>query len=134
MVQQSVFAKKQDSQLPNFALLSSDVNALARRVRVLEERYSDVRQKFQLTDQSALQFSKKQVDDARFLNAELSEMKQEIHSIKDTFELFTKELQLLAKREDVAVLQKYLELWSPVKFVTQDEIEGIVERVIARRK
>ena len=45
-----------------------------------------------------------------------------------------KELQTAAKRDEVKVLEKYINLWNPVKFVTQNEVEQIVKEMLEREK
>jgi hypothetical protein len=45
-------------------------------------------------------------------------------------ELIIKELKLSAKKEDVALLQRYIELWDPVDFATHNEIDKVIQEKI----
>ena len=39
-----------------------------------------------------------------------------------------------AKRDEVKVHEKYINLWNPVKFVTQNEVESIVKEILGKNK
>ena len=47
---------------------------------------------------------------------------------------FISELKNAAKRDEVKVLEKYINIWNPVKFVTQNEVESIVKDMLNRHK
>jgi hypothetical protein len=48
--------------------------------------------------------------------------------------MIIKELRMSAKKEEVDGLKKYVELWEPVKFVTQNQVEKIVEEKVEEIK
>lgn len=97
---------------------------------MLEERYSTLINKNQLTDQNMLANHKKLQTEIKSINMELTEMKSEIAHIKETNTLIIQDLRECARREDVEVLEKYLKLWEPVRFVTQNQVENIVMDII----
>ena len=38
-----------------------------------------------------------------------------------------KELELFARKEDVKFLEKYINLWNPMKFVTEQDVKNLLE-------
>ena len=60
----------------------------------------------------------------------ITEIKKEINELKDNMLRLVKELETFAKRENVDILRKYIDLWSPVNFVTKNEVEDIVRETI----
>ena len=60
------------------------------------------------------------------LNLELTEVKKEINEIKDRLLSVIKEVQGFAKKEEVEMLKKYIELWNPVRFVSKNDVDDIV--------
>ena len=58
------------------------------------------------------------------------ETRHEMDDIKGKIMLIIKELQMLARSEDVDVLRKYLDMWQPVNFVTQNEVEKMVRDAV----
>jgi len=113
---------------------SGEVGMLSRRLRVLEEQYTNIRRKVQVTDQNMLSYHKKNISENKALTMELNEIRHMIDEIQNNILLIIKELKLCAKKEDVNVLQRYINMWEPVNFVTRKEVEKIVEDVISERK
>lgn len=112
----------------------AEVNMVGRRLRVMEEQYNNLRRKIQVTDQNMLSYNKKNITEIRTVNMEMSELRRTIEDIQNNILLIIKELRLCAKKEEVNVLQKYINMWEPVNFVTRQEVERIVEEALHRRE
>jgi len=110
--------------------LSSSINDISRRLRILEERYVNLRRKTQVTDQNMISSNRQEFDEIRAVNAEISELRREVHEMKDKIQIFIKELQMCANKEDVKIVERFINLWEPINFVTQNEAERIVKNVI----
>lgn len=96
---------------------------LSRRVRVLEERYQSLRKNIQVNEQNMIQINKKLMTEVKSINEELSEQKKVMGELKSDIMMIITELKEKAGKEDVQVIENYLKLWQPVKFVTRDEME-----------
>ncbi|HIH42039.1 TPA: hypothetical protein HA246_00150 [Candidatus Woesearchaeota archaeon] len=101
-----------------------------RRLIVLEERYSEIRKKLQVAEQNMLSDFKRLHTEVKTSNSEVMETRHEMDDIKGKIMLIIKELQMLARSEDVDVLRKYLDMWQPVNFVTQNEVEKMVRDAV----
>ena len=66
------------------------------------------------------------------INSDIMEIKKEVHETKDKLILVIRELQTVARREDVKVLEKYINLWNPIKFVSQNEVEQIINEILEK--
>ena len=49
-------------------------------------------------------------------------------------DLIIKELKLTAGKEEVLILKKYIDLWNPMNFATQRDVERLVEEKISQLK
>lgn len=128
------FAKKQvPEQSHGVQDLNDKIGSLTARLRIMEERSSNTRRKIQLIEQDILSERKKSVQEFQATIKDMTEIKKEIDLLKSKLVLVIKELKLSAKREDVLVLQKYLNLWEPVHFVTQNEVEKMVARAVEEK-
>lgn len=107
---------------------------LSRRMRVLEEQYTNVRKSMQLSEQNVIKVGKDVKSELAMLNSEISELKAEINELKDELKLIVTELKETAKKDDVQVLEKYINLWEPVKFCTQKDVEQILRRVLQQNQ
>jgi len=103
-----------------------DILLLTTRLRVAEERYTDLRRKLQLVEQNMLAHHKKSVSDSKRFQGEMLEMKRTLRAVEDKLVLVIKELQLTARKEDVDVMTRYVELWNPVRFASLDQVEKVV--------
>ncbi|MBD3313965.1 hypothetical protein GF345_05980 [Candidatus Woesearchaeota archaeon] len=123
---------KHEADVPVTAMsdLSNQINNLSRRLRILEERYTNLRKNTQLTDQNLLKFNKDFHREASSLNSDLTDARREFSDLKDKVRLIVKELMECAKTEEVKILEKYINMWDPVKFVQRNEVDRIVEEKI----
>ncbi|MDO8660886.1 MAG: hypothetical protein Q7K43_03285 [Candidatus Woesearchaeota archaeon] len=105
----------------------NDVNAIATRLRMNEERYSELRKKVVLLEQNMLSSQKKFFGELKLVLSDITDLKRGTALMQDRMLSLLKELNLLARKEDVDVLKKYLDYWEPVKFVTAEHVERIIE-------
>ena len=119
MDQQPQQASKDKKPTPegNFKALSSKVNDTEARLRVLEERYGNIRKKTQLTDQNMLEFEKEFGREIKVVMQDITEVKKKISLALEKLQQMGSELEKTATRYDVKTLEKYLDLWQPVEFV-----------------
>ena len=111
-----------------------DINNLSRRLRILEESFTNLRRALQVTEQNMLGKNKLFTTEIKTITSDISDIKKEIAEIKEKILDIVKELQTSAKRDEVKVLEKYINIWNPVKFVTQKEVEQIVKEFMEREK
>jgi len=105
-----------------------------RGIRALEERYSNIVRRVQINEQSVLSSNKKSHSEFVAINSEIADMKKQLDALGEKIALMAREFQTLARKEDVDVLKKYLNLWEPVNFVTQAEVDRIVKRVLDEQR
>jgi len=119
---------------PSVGFLTDEVTNLSTRLRVLEERSTNIKKKQELIEQNMLSHRKRYAEEIDLLKDEMDEVKRTIAEIENRIIMLIKELRMSAKKEDVDSLMKYIELWEPVKFVTQNQVENIVREIIEEEK
>ncbi len=119
-----MFPAKQEH---SHAELHQYVNDVSSRLKVIEDRQQNLRRKNQLTEQNMLNMSKKLSVDIKALSEELHETKKELDEILEKLLLFMKEVDKCAKKEDVRMLEKYLEFWNPINFLTREDAEKLLQ-------
>jgi uncharacterized NAD(P)/FAD-binding protein YdhS len=107
--------------------LAGELNNISRRLMVIEERYTNTRKKMQVTDQNMLNNNKKLMTEIQTSHAEMDEVKKQVADIVEKMKIIVRELKECAKRQDVDVLQKYINLWEPIKFVTRDNVTKMIQ-------
>ena len=114
-------APKKQAQAPPGP--SKEFLELTARLRMIEARYNELNNKIELIEQNMLIKNKKITKEVRSLKEDLGKFKEEITEIKDNITMMINEIKLLARREDVEVLKKYLEYWKPANFITRKQLD-----------
>ena len=99
--------------------IMNDVNSLSRRLRLVEEGSSNIRNMLQITEENVISKNRTLDTEVKTLTSDINDIRKEIHDMKDKIFMIMRELQTAAKKEDVKLLEKYVNLWNPVKFVTR---------------
>lgn len=104
------------------------VSNAMRRLRMIENRYDNMRRKLQFLEQNMLEQHKKLNTELKTTNMDVVEIKRGFLELQNRMRMLIKEVQLRADKEDVEVIKKYLDFWEPVKFVTREQVEEILDR------
>src|SRR3989344_3684429 len=128
------FGHQQQPEAPDMSGMTEDVNTLSRRLRLLEEGFTNLRRFFQVTEENMIAKNKHVSAEIKTLTSDINEIRKEIQELKDKLLLVIRELQTVARKEEVKVLEKYINLWNPIKFVTQNEIEQIINEVLEKKQ
>lgn len=68
------------------------------------------------------------------MNDDFLELRHQQEGVVQKMDLIVKELRKTAGMEEVMTMKKYLELWSPLNFVTQRDVERVVESKLVQSK
>lgn len=109
------------------APISQEMESTISRLRVLEERYTNLQAEVRVTEENMIHRHKKVNSEIKTITTEMKELKKEIHELKDKILVIIKELQGFGRKEDFKVLQRYVEMWEPLNFVTHKEVQEIVD-------
>lgn len=126
----SLFGKHETTASLNVADISNQINNLSRRLKMIEERYTGMRNKAQLTDQNMLEFNKEVNRNLKVTSSEMLDLRKDFNDLKEKTKLIVKELKDTAKSEDVKLIEKYVNLWEPINFATKNDVKRIVEEKI----
>lgn len=123
----SFFSKsKPQAPDPRLVQMATDMNDLARRLRLMEERYHNFRKKNQVTEQDMLGVHKTLNREIKTVSSDVAEIRKEVMGLEENMGMVLTELSRCAKREDLLMLQKYIDLWEPVHFVTEQGVKRII--------
>lgn len=103
--------------------ISSMISDLDRRLRILEERYGNLRKKIQLTDQNMIESERSFGKELRGFGSEMLELKRSIVDFDEKVVIFGSEMDSVAQKTDLKIIEKYLAMWNPGMFVTRKELK-----------
>ena len=125
---------KSPQQPQDFSDVTDDMNTLSRRLRLLEEGFANLRRFFQITEENIIAKNKHYSAEIKTIASDIMEIRKEMQELRDKLSLVIRELQTVARREEVKVLEKYINLWNPIRFVSHNEVESIVNEVLGKKK
>ena len=76
------------------------------RVRILESKYNIMRERLLLINQNMIDEYKKLNEDIKIIEDELKEL----------------------KKDSLKVLEKYINMWNPLNFVTEEDVLNIIKQ------
>ncbi len=107
--------------------LAAELASINRRIRVIEEQLSTIRSHIDMLDSSLIEKHKSNIDDIRDTQASIREIKAEIKENKELFERIANKLTDFASKENVKVLERYINFWNPLHYVTKQEVEDLIK-------
>ncbi len=128
------FAQKKAPGLEQAQIkLGEQVSDTARRLRLLEESIEVLRAHLNLIDSSLIEKHKEAIKGIRGLEDSMRSLRAEIDQLKDISVRMIKRMEAFAPKEDVKVLERYVSLWQPLKYVTRSEVEAIVKSILKQK-
>ena len=112
-------------QTDDLAYVINDLNA---RIRLLEGKYNLFGERLLIVNKNMIEEYKKTLNKQKALEEEIKELKMSIELFKDVIKKMESSLKTFAKKEDLKVLEKYIELWNPVRIVTEEDVVRIISR------
>jgi len=114
--------------------ISSVLSDIINRIRALESKYNLLGERILIINQNMISQYKKSLPEVKAINSDIKEIKTELFKLKEVIRDLTKEMQFFATKEDIKVLEKYINLWNPMKFVTEEELDNILEEKIKNKR
>src|SRR3989344_8887061 len=90
------------------------LNDIVGRLRLLENKYSLYGERLLIVNKNTIEEFRKLSREMKQLQQDIKEIREEIEKIKETSKNIVRELQSFAKKENVKVLEKYINLWNPI--------------------
>lgn len=126
--------KQQPHQDPESLALSRQVADLLSRLRLLEGRYANLRREHQLTSHNMIEHHQNLSKQQRKLADQLLDLKRNVRDLKEQLDTMTGQLADAATHHDLRVLERYLDFWQPMDFLTRAEAEKMLAERVAEQK
>ncbi|MFH1455887.1 MAG: hypothetical protein ABIF40_02970 [archaeon] len=100
---------------------------LNNRVRILESKQTLFTERMLNINQNMIEQYKQITKEIKANREEIKDGKKDIFELQNVIQHLTEEASEFAKRDSVKVLEKYINLWNPLNFVTEEEVKQIVQ-------
>jgi hypothetical protein len=98
--------------------------------KALESKINGLRREFDLVKNNSTRSGQDSKQSIQNINTELTDLQHKVSKMDEKLDLIVAELKKTAGNEELEVLKKYIEFWNPMEFVTQKDIDRILNRKI----
>lgn len=96
-------------------------------MKLAEDRYRNLQKRSQLTEDALLQFEKELRAQLRVVTQQVSGMRKKLMEISTTVDAMQGELKHVVQRHELKAIERYVDLWQPVDFITRDEAKRMMK-------
>ena len=104
------------------------LNDVATRLKVLEERYSMIRKKTQFAEHNIINLEKETSQELRLINDDILDVKKDLKEVREKLSLLVDEIEHFTPLNDFRPIAKYVEFWNPMDFVTRKEVNDFLRK------
>jgi hypothetical protein len=101
----------------------STPNEVAARLKILEERYANLSRREQITEQNLIAFEKDMRADIKAVQERLIETRRHVAEVKEHLDTLKGQVADSADKNELRVLEAYLNMIQPMQFVTRAELK-----------
>ena len=104
------------------------------RVRSLEGKYNLLRDRALIINQNMIDQYQRTNSEMKSLEEDIKEVKHSVFQIKETLKHLVREIENFARKDEMNVLERYINLWNPLNFVTEAEVKRLIEESKKKKK
>lgn len=79
-----------------------------------------------MVNQNMIEEYKRLLSELKLVHEDTREVRQELFITQDAIRNIIKEMEHFAKKEQIKVLEKYIDLLNPMRFATTEEVEKLI--------
>ncbi len=111
----------------NTNALAAMLSDFTTRVNDLEERIKLVHDRVSILDQTLLRQNDRLIKEVKSMKDDITELKNKIDKFDEVTEHIVSESEEFARKEELAVFEKFMKLWEPMKFATLDDVREMIQ-------
>jgi hypothetical protein len=122
----SIFGDSKDENNEAFTKIDTHSKAIltvTQRQKDLESKIDLLGEKIELLDHNSISNIKKINSDIKSLRTDMRDLTQDLEELKSFNSKVKKQLGLMTTKDEVKKLEKYIDLWNPMTFVTREELK-----------
>jgi predicted RNase H-like nuclease (RuvC/YqgF family) len=122
----SIFGDSKDENSEAFTKIDTHSKAIlivTQRQKDLESKLDLVSEKIELLDHNSISNIKKINSDIKSLRTDMRDLTTNLEELKSFNSKVKKQLSLMTTKDEVKKLEKYIDLWNPMTFVTRQELK-----------
>lgn len=110
------------------------LNELNIKIRDLEERQKMLKDRVLLIGKNLVEVKESIEESLAELKKNVELFRQEIFKLKDSMSLLSEETESLARKSELEILQRQIKMFEPLNYARIEDIEGIMEEMLKKKK
>ena len=98
------------------------------RLRINEARLANIRERLTVTDNNMVEEFRRMSEQIKELDAELKQIKNESFRLREALKDVIKEMSSFASSQELKVLERYINTWNPLNFMTEKEVLSLIKK------
>lgn len=112
---------------------SNFLNDLNLKISTIEEKNKFLKERMLVLSNSFLKQEKRANQEILLIKEDIRELEEQIEKIKEAVQHLIRESEYFARKEELKVLERYMKIWEPLKFVKKEEVEEMINNKIKSR-
>lgn len=108
------------------------LSSFSTKIKSLEEKQESLREKTLLLGQSFLKQEETLREEVAILKDEIKELRSDLERVKERVENILQEMGNFARKEELKLVEKYMKIWEPLKFVKADEVKKMISDALEK--
>lgn len=110
------------------SMIINRLNDVNTRLKLVEQRVNQNKERLRVFDDQIIE-NKKDVNRlVEEINNNIMDLRKSIKNMDDTIQHIIKELELTAKKQDINVIEKYVDMMDPTRYVTKEELKEMLKK------
>lgn len=118
-----------ETDVNTVSALLTDFNT---KINDIEERHNLLKEKVLILGQSFLKEQERNNKEIGLIKEELRETRTNIEKIKEGLQHIINESAGFARKEELKIIERYMKLWEPLKFVKEEEVRSIINEELSK--
>jgi hypothetical protein len=104
------------------------------KISDLESKHELLRERVITLGDSFIKNRERLKKEINFVKDELREIKNSLHELDEKVSQIINETENFARKEELRLLERYMKLWEPLKFVKAEEVKEMIDDAIKNLK
>ncbi len=107
---------------------------IVKRIKYIEEKLDALNQKVYAFERDYQRDLNEINEKLNKVNEELSFLKKELNELRKRIDALIIRLKFFATKDEVKMIQRYLEYFTPLGFVTENELKRVLEKYVTKEE
>ena len=102
------------------------------KISSIEERHEMLKERLLLISQSFLKQEERAGKEMALMKEGIRELRMDIDRMNENIQHVIRESSEFARRDELKVIEKYLKIWEPLKFVKEDDVKKMINEKLKK--